>query len=125
MVKQIIIKEFILSALLFIMGNIVIYTSDIPVLQHWIIYCVILFIIFLSSTILFNFLKRKKIKQVGWIYAGTLLVGQMLLLLLLFITLDPTIKEHKFLTIISLISYLIFLILDTNWKIKWLFKAEE
>ncbi len=123
MAKKIVIKEFILSLLLFFVGYFVLNTSNIDIMKHWTIYSVLLFVIFLSTTILFYFLKKKDVKQVGWIYAGTLLVGQILLLLLLFITLDPTIKDHKFLTIISLVSYLFFLILDTKWKIKWLFST--
>ncbi len=125
MTKKIIFKELALSLFLLALSITSLYSLNISLVAQCIIYYIILFIIFSSNTLLFNFLKKKNYTQIGWVYASSILFGQIILLILMFVFFDPNIKNHKSFVIINLISYLLFLILDTKWKIKWLFIKNE
>ncbi len=125
MTKKIILKELALTLFLLFLSLASLAFLKIVLTKQCIIYFVILFVIFSSNTLIFDRLKKKGFSQIGWLYASSILFGQIILLALMFVFFDPKIQEHKSFVIISLISYLLFLILDTKWKIKWLFAKNE
>ncbi len=121
--KQIIRKELVLGSILFLVGFLAQYLLGYKMIIGWMIFSFILIVLFVTSTFLFNWLIRKNQDHVGLLFAGVTLISQAILLALLFIVLKPTEENHRAFAILGLTNYLLFLLLDTRWKLKWLFKS--
>ena len=124
--KKIIKKEWVTGGILFLVGILVQYLLGIKMIVGWTIFSVILVVLFVSSTFLFDWLLNKnKQDQIGLIFAGVTLLNQVILLTLLFIMLKPSEVNHRAFAILGLTNYLLFLLLDTRWKLKWFFKPSS
>lgn len=121
--KQIIKRELILGGTLFILSLVTQYLLGYKMIVAWLIFSIILAVLFISSTLLFNWLMKLKPDQIGLLFAGVTLLIQAILLSLLFIVLKPTEENHRAFAILGLTNYLLFLLLDTRWKLKWFFKS--
>ncbi|HLW07507.1 MAG TPA: hypothetical protein VKY45_08075 [Marinilabiliaceae bacterium] len=121
--KQIIKKELVLGGILFLVGLLAQYLLGHKMIKGWTAFSIILALLFISSTLLFNWLMKIKPDQIGLLFAGVTLLIQAILLSLLFIVLKPTEENHRAFAILGLSNYLLFLLLDTRWKLKWFFKS--
>lgn len=121
--KQIIKKELVLGGILFLVGLLAQYLLGHKMIEGWTAFSIILALLFISSTLLFNWLMKIKPDQIGLLFAGVTLLIQAILLSLLFIVLKPTEENHRAFAILGLSNYLLFLLLDTRWKLKWFFKS--
>lgn len=121
--QQIIKKELIISFALFLIGGLVQHYINPGMAVSWTIFSIILFALFASSTLLFNWLIKRESKNLGVVFAAVTFVSQAILIGLLFLLLEPNEPNDRTFAILALINYLLFLLIDTIWKLKWFFKT--
>ena len=111
-----------LGGILFLISLLTQHLLGYKMITDWLVFSIILVTLFISSTFLFDWVIKRKPDQIGLLFAGVTLLSQAILLALLFIVLKPTEENHRAFAILGLTNYLLFLLLDTRWKLKWFFK---
>ncbi|MDG5799422.1 hypothetical protein QA597_03500 [Marinilabiliaceae bacterium ANBcel2] len=122
---KVLIKEFIFAVVAFGVGVKFILLMDDDVFLKWGVFCTLLFALFAIGTLLCNHLK---ISRPEWTAPGLAIITlahQLILLLILFIFLEPENENHRIVVKKGLGAYLFFLALDTYWKIMWLFPRKK
>lgn len=121
--KKVIQKELVLASFLFSLSLLTQHLLGYKMIGGWLIFSIILIALFVSSTFLYDWFIKRKPEHIGALFAGVTLLSQAILLTLLFIVLKPTKENHRAFAILGLTNYLLFLLLDTRWKLKWFFKS--
>ncbi|MGQ1945576.1 hypothetical protein ACT3CD_00570 [Geofilum sp. OHC36d9] len=118
---QILLKETILSLILLLAGFLIGQVTNWVVFTEYFICLSLLCVVFICSTLLFNRQKKHKKQWFGLTFATMAMLAQLIILLFLFLFLEPQNKNHRIAAISLMVSYFIFFITDTHWKVKWLF----
>jgi hypothetical protein len=122
---KLIIKEFVLSLIIFLIGYIVFNSFGLTIKSKWIFLSLILFFLFSFGSVFFNVLKQKGVEWLGLAFAGITFLNQLILLILLFVFLEPQEQNHRIVAKVGIVAYLTFLGIDTYWKLKWLFSDKK
>jgi hypothetical protein len=117
---RLLIKEIILGVVILVGGLLFFQSIGLAIWTKWIIFSFVLTALFTTGTVLFKLLKLSKSEWTGLSFAGITLVNQLILLILLFIFLEPEETNHRIVAKVGIGIYLIFLGIDTFWKLKWL-----
>lgn len=117
---KLLIKEIILGVVILIGGLLFFQSIGLAIWTKWIVFSFVLTALFAAGTVLFNLLKMRKTEWTGLSFAGITLVNQLILLILLFVFLEPEETNHRIVAKVGIGIYLIFLGIDTFWKLKWL-----
>jgi hypothetical protein len=123
--KRLIIKELMLSCVVFIAGIAFFKLFGLSILVKWIIFSGALFLLFGAGTIVFFIIKKLWKDVVGLAFAGVTLLNQLILLILLFIFLEPEELNHRIVAKAGVGAYLTYLGIDTYWKLRWLFPPSQ
>lgn len=118
---QILIKETVLSFILLLTGFLIGQLTDWLIFTEYLICLSLLCVVFIFSTLLFNRQKKHRKQWFGLTFSAMTMLAQLIILLFLFLFLEPQNKNHRIAAISLMVSYFIFFITDTHWKIKWLF----
>ncbi|TCO10911.1 hypothetical protein [Natronoflexus pectinivorans] len=119
--RSIILKEIILSLVVFFAGLFVFRHLEVDIFTKWVYFSILLFVLFVISTLFVKYLIDSNKSWVALGFAGITFFCQIILLLILFIFLEPEETNHRIVAKVGVVSYLTFLGFDTFWKIKWLF----
>jgi hypothetical protein len=118
---QILVKEIILSFILLLAGYLAGQAIGFEMFTGYFICLTLLCVVFIFSTLLFNHQKKYKKQWFGLTFTAFVMLAQLIISLFLFLFLEPENKNHRIAAITLMVSYFIFFITDTHWKIKWLF----
>lgn len=122
---KVLVKELVLGFLIFVTGLYLFNSFELDIFKKWVIFCVITTLLMLAGTVLIKFLLNIRFDMPGLALAGVILVSQFLLLIILFIFLEPDKTNHRIVAKAGTISYLFFLGIDIYWKVKWMFPPKE
>jgi len=118
---KILVKETVLSFILLLTGFLTGKATGWEISTEYLLCLAFSCVVFISGTLLFNHHKRHKKQWFGLTFAVITMFAQIIILLFLFLFLEPQNKNHRIAAISFMVSYFIFFIADTHWKIKWLF----
>ncbi len=122
---RILIKEFILGFLFLISGLYLFDALELNIFKKWVIFTCVTTLLMMAGTVLIKFLLDIGFDMPGMALAGILLFSQIILLLLLFIFLEPEKANHRIVAKAGVVIYLLFLGVDIYWKVRWMFPHEE
>lgn len=122
---KIIIKELVFGVLLLISGLFLFDALELNIFKKWVIFTLVTTLLMIAGTVMVKFLLNAGFDMPGVALAGMLLFSQIVLLLLLFIFLEPEKENHRIVAKAGVISYLLFLGVDIFWKVRWMFPPKD
>jgi len=125
MIKRIVIKEILLGLTILLGGFFAFKALQVDVKVKWIVFSVMFTSLFIGGTYILKIARDRLQSLIGIIFAGITLINQIIFLILLFIFLEPQKPEHRILAFTGVIVYLVYLGIDTFWKLKLLFPPNK
>lgn len=122
---KLLIKELVLGFLFLVAGLYLFNSFELEIFKKWLVFSIVTTLLMMAGTVLIKILLNIGFDMPGLALAGIILFSQLLLLILLFIFLEPEKTNHRIVAKAGTISYLIFLGIDIYWKVKWMFPPEE
>lgn len=109
-----------------LVAGLYLFTSfELEIFKKWLIFSLVTTLLMVAGTVLIKILLNMGFDMPGLALAGIMLFSQLLLLILLFIFLEPDKTNHRIVAKAGTVSYLLFLGIDIYWKVKWMFPPEE
>jgi hypothetical protein len=122
---KILIKELALGFLFLVTGLYVFDSFELNVFRKWVVFSLITTLLMMAGTVMVKFLLDIGFDMPGMALVGILLFSQIILLLLLFIFLEPEKANHRIVAKAGAVTYLLFLGIDIYWKVRWMFPPED
>jgi drug/metabolite transporter (DMT)-like permease len=122
---KVLVKELILGFLFLVTGLYFFTSFELEIFKKWVVFSLVTTLLMMAGTVLVKILINIDFDMPGLALAGIILFSQIILLLLLFIFLEPEQTNHRIVAKAGTISYLVFLGIDIYWKVKWMFPPKE
>ncbi len=122
---KLLIKELLLGIVFLVAGLYLFSSFELGIFKKWLVFSLVTTLLMMAGTLLIKFLLDIGFDMPGLALAGIILVSQVLLLIILFIFLEPDKTNHRIVAKAGTISYFIFLGIDIYWKVKWMFPPKE
>ncbi len=123
--NRLLLKEFLLGIFILSVGLFLFKRLEIDIYYSWIYLSALLFVLFAFGTLILNYFLIKKNTWLNFAFIGVTFFKQLVLLILLFVFLEPKEGLHRIVAKSGIAAYLIFLGFDTYWKVKWLFTSRN
>lgn len=122
---KLLIKELALGMFFLGSGLYLFDVFELNIFKKWVVFSTFTTLMMMAGTVLVKFLLNTGFAMPGLALAGIILLSQIILLLLLFIFLEPEKTNHRIVAKAGAVTYLLFLGIDIYWKVKWMFLPKE
>ncbi len=122
---KILIKELVLGILILVTGLFLFDFYELNIFRKWVVFSLVTTLLMMAGTVMVKFLLDIGFDMPGMALVGILLFSQIILLLLLFIFLEPEKANHRIVAKAGVVTYLFFLGVDIYWKVRWMFPPKD
>ena len=122
---RVLIKELILGVIILVVGLVTFAHFELSIFKKWIIFSVLTTGFMMLSTLLLNLVKMIKPEMIGIVFIIAILLFQLILVIILFVFLEPENVNHRITAKSATVVYLISLGVDIYWKIRWIFPEKK
>jgi|GEM_PF-1216845 hypothetical protein len=122
---KILIKELILGISVLALGLFGFSYFETGVFKKWVIFSFLITGFMMFSTLITDLTRMIKPTLIGLVLISSTFIFQIILVIILFIFLEPDNIKHRITVKTGLPVYLIMLAVDLYWKIKWVFLPKE